>query len=144
MTLCLSLSDSFCVDRHRDDLIFLIKNFINILFANEDELNSLCNFKNSLTKSHGFLRDLVQQSVITYGSRGSKVFLKEEIVQIKAVKTNNVVDTTGAGDLYASGFLFGLSKKLPLVSCGLLAGKAASEIIQHYGARPEKDLSQLI
>lgn len=144
LNLCLSLSDSFCVNRHRDDFIFLIKNYINVLFANEAELDSLCKFKNNLTKSHNFLKDLVQQSVITYGSKGSKIFLKEKIIQINPVKTSKVVDTTGAGDLYASGFLYGLSKRFSLVSCGLLAGKAATQIIQHYGARPEKDLSKLI
>ena len=144
LKLSLSLSDSFCVNRHRDDFILLIKNYIDILFANESELKSLCKFEYNSAKSHGFLRDIVEKSVITFGEKGSKIFLRNKIVEIKAISTSKVVDTTGAGDLYASGFLFGLSQNFSLEYSGMLASKAASEIIQHYGARPEKELSELL
>lgn len=142
--LSLSLSDSFCVNRHREDFISLIENYIDILFANESELNALCACEYDLVRSQNFLKEIVEKSIITYGSNGSKILTNERIINIPSVKTTKVIDTTGAGDIYASGFLFGISKNFSLNDSGYLASKAASQIIQHFGARPKYDLSKLI
>ncbi len=144
LIISLSLSDSFCVNRHREDFISLIENYIDILFANESELNALCACEYDLVRSQDFLKEIVEKSVITFGSNGSKIFTNEGIINIPSVKTTRVTDTTGAGDIYASGFLFGISKNFSLNDCGFLASKAASQIIQHFGARPKYDLFKLI
>ncbi len=139
---CLSLSDSFCIERHRKDFLKLIQNHIDIIFANEAELKALfnMNFKESIFA----LRKIVEEGAVTLGSKGSIVFNKEKEIEINPVLKKKVVDTTGAGDLYASGYLFGKSKKFNLPDCGNLGAVSASEIISYKGARPNKKLKTLL
>ena len=139
---CLSLSDSFCIGRHRKDFLKLIENHIDIIFANESELQALfnMNFKECISA----LRNIVQEGAITLGSKGSIVFNKEKEINVNPLSEKKVVDTTGAGDLYASGYLFGLSKNFPLSERGKLGTVSASEIISYKGARPNIKLSNLL
>ncbi len=140
LLVSLSLSDKFCVDRHREDFLNLIKNQIDFVFANEEELKSLyqMNFENSLK----LLREIVENGVITLGKKGSLVFSQKEKFTINSI-SKKVIDTTGAGDLYAAGFLFGLSKNMSFEECGKLGSICASEIISHLGARPKVELKSL-
>jgi len=137
--ICLSLSDSFCVERHKKDFFSLIKNNVDILFGNDQEINVLLNGQEKES-----LNSIVEIAVVTSGSKGATIFKDNYREFIPPVDGLKVVDTTGAGDLFASGFLFGLSQNLTLCECGRLATKAASHIIQHYGARPVDDLSKLV
>ncbi len=138
----LSLSDSFCIERHKNDFLNLIREHIDIVFCNHDELKALFNldFQSSLAS----LRDIVKRGCVTLGSKGSIVFDDNEVLNISAISNKNVLDTTGAGDLYASGYLFGLSKKYSLHDCGQLGSLASSEIISYLGARPNKRLKNLV
>ena len=136
--ICLSLSDSFCVERHRKDFLSLIKNYVDILFGNDQEINALLN-----VQKKSKISSIVDIAVVTSGPKGANIFKANDKVFIPPIKGIDVVDTTGAGDLFAAGFLFGFSKKLTLDNCGKLATMAASHIIQQYGARPAGDLSNL-
>ena len=138
----LSLSDLFCVERHRNDFLNLISDFIDIIFANESEIKSL--YQMDLRSCINSIKEAVNTGAITLGSEGSIVFKNDIEHVINPIIINNLVDTTGAGDLFASGFLYGLSTSLSLEECGLLGTKAASEIITHYGARPKKLLKSLL
>jgi adenosine kinase len=141
--VALSLSDSFCVDRYRDEFIGLIRSeSVQILFANESELHSLyqtADFDTAIER----LRSENILGVVTRSERGSLVVTREETVAVSAIPVDEVVDTTGAGDLFAAGFLTGLAKDQDLKTCARLGALAASEIIQHIGARPQADLAQL-
>ncbi len=137
--ICLSLSDSFCVERHKEDFFSLIKNYVDILFGNDQEINALLN-----SQEKEKLNTIVDIAVITSGSKGATIFKDNYKELIPPIEGLNVVDTTGAGDLFASGFLFGLSHNFTLRNCGKLATKAASHIIQHYGARPVEKLSKFV
>ena len=137
--ICLSLSDSFCVERHREDFSSLIKNYVHVLFGNDEEIKALLNGQEKEKVS-----SIVEIAVVTNGSKGANIFKENDRVFIPPIDGLNVVDTTGAGDLFAAGFLFGFSKKLTLENCGKLATKGASYIIQQYGARPVEKLSKLI
>ena len=139
--VALTLSDGFCVDRHRDEFLHLIRSGIDILFANETEIKSLYQ-----TESFEFAADKartdVDLAVLTRSSKGSKIFHDGRFVEIDPVAIPEVVDTTGAGDLYAAGFLFGYAKGMSIEKSGKLASLAASEIISHIGARPDIPLDQ--
>ncbi len=140
--VALSLSDGFCVDRHRATFRALIKSGIDILFANEDEILSLYeteDFDEACNQARAEC-DLV---AITRGAVGSVILTSDERILVPAEPVNEVVDTTGAGDLYAAGFLYGYAKEYELAKCGRLAALAASEIISHMGARPEHNLREL-
>lgn len=135
----LTLSDLFCVDRHRQSFLHLVRGHIDILFANEVELLSLyetVDFDVALEK----VRADCTFAAITRSEKGSVVINGDEIVHIAAEPVEKVVDTTGAGDLYAAGFLYGLSRGLSLKECGRIGSVAAAEIISHYGARPTTNL----
>jgi len=138
-----TLSDSFCVDRHRDSFKQLINDDIDILFGNRDEICSMIETKN-LDDGIAYAKSLGIISVITLGEKGSILVDRDNVVEIKAKPVDKVIDTTGAGDLYASGFLYGMSHQKSLVECGRLASIAGSEIISHFGARPHVKLSSLI
>ena len=140
--IALSLSDLFCVERHRKDFLSLISEFIHIVFANEAELKSLyqMDFSSCINK----LKEVVTIGAITLGSKGSLIFKNGLEYNINANKIENLVDTTGAGDLFAAGFLYGFSKSLSIDNCGSLGTKAASEIITYYGARPKILLKNLL
>ena len=137
--VCLSLSDSFCVERHKDEFISLIKNYVDILFGNDQEIKALLN-----GQEQEKINFIVEIAVVTNGSKGATIFKSDDTMFIPPIDGLDVLDTTGAGDLFAAGFLFGFSKKLTLDDCGKLATKSASHIIQQYGARPEGNLSKLL
>lgn len=141
--VALSLSDAFCVDRYRDEFLSLIRDrTVDILFANESELHALYQTADFDT-AVGLLRSENVLGVVTRGENGALVVTKEETHATKACPVKQVVDTTGAGDLFASGFLAGLVKNRKLVDCARLGALAAAEIVQHYGARPQADLLAL-
>ncbi|MDA0967754.1 MAG: adenosine kinase [Proteobacteria bacterium] len=141
--IAFTLSDLFCVDRHRESFKELIENNVDILFANEDEIKAQCE-TNSFDKAVEYAKSLNMIVAITRSADGSVIVNKEEVIEINPVQVYRVVDTTGAGDLYAAGFLFGMAKEKDLTTCGNYASVAAAEIISHYGARPLVKLSNLI
>ena len=141
--IAFTLSDPFCVDRHRDSFNQLINDQIDILFGNQDEICSMIKTKN-IDEGIAYAKSLGIITIITLAEKGSIVIDKDRVKEIKPKIINKVIDSTGAGDLYASGFLYGLSRQKNLAECGRLASLAASEIISHFGARPQVKLSSLI
>lgn len=139
--VALSLSDPFCVDRHRAAFHALVRHRVDILFANEMEITSLYQV-NSFEQAMAAAREEVALAVLTRSEAGSVILRGTETVTVAAEPTR-VVDTTGAGDAYAGGFLVGLAAGRPLSVCGRLGSIAAAEVISHYGARPATDLRQL-
>jgi sugar/nucleoside kinase (ribokinase family) len=140
--IALTLSDSFVVHRHRDALLGFIDSEVDILLANEAELTALF----ETTSFEGAVRSLrgrAKLAAITRSEKGSTVIAGDSIHDIAAVPVGKVVDTTGAGDQYAAGFLFGLAKGRPLDVCGRLGSLAAAEVISHYGPRPQVSLQDL-
>ena len=142
--VALTLSDAFCVDRYRDEFLTLMRNgTVDLIFANEAELHSLyqtSDFDTALAQ----LRKDVALGVVTRSEKGCIVAAGDEVKAVPAFPIQKLVDTTGAGDLFAAGFLFGLARNLSLETCGQLGAIAAAEIIQHMGARPVADLRQLV
>ena len=141
--IAFTLSDLFCVDRHRESFKELIESDVDILFANEDEIKAQCE-TDSFEKAVEYAKSLNMIVAITRSADGSVIVKNDEVIQINPVQVDRVVDTTGAGDLYAGGFLFGMAKGKDLATCGNYASIAAAEIISHYGARPLIKLSNLI
>ncbi|NOG72843.1 adenosine kinase [Roseicella sp. DB1501] len=140
--VALSLSDSFCVERHRQAFRRLVREEVDILFANESELLALyetTDFEAAARLAAGE----VGLAALTRSAQGSLVVAGAERHEIAAVPTR-VVDTTGAGDAYAAGFLAGYARDLPLPECGRWGSAAAAEIISHFGARPQGDLKTAI
>ncbi len=141
--VALTLSDAFCVDRYRDEFLELAEHHVDILFANENELISLYQ-TGDFDQALQCVRGHCQIAALTRGKKGSVVISGDEVHVIDAVPVDHVVDTTGAGDLYAAGFLYGLTRGRDLHDCGRLGGIAAAEVISHFGARPETPLDQLV
>ncbi len=139
----ITLSDSFCVDRYRDEFRALIRDKVDILFGNESEIKSLYQVDTFEAALEAARRE-AKIAALTRSEKGSVVIKGGETHAVPAAKVAKVVDTTGAGDLYASGFLFGFTHGKPLAECARLGGIAAAEIISHVGARPEKALKDLI
>lgn len=137
--ISLTLSDSFCVDRHRASFLDLVKRDVDILFANEDEIKSLYQV-NHFDEALQHVRQDCKLAALTRSSAGSVIVSGDEIHVVGAEKIDQVVDTTGAGDLYAAGFLAAYTREKPLVDCGRLGALAAGEIISHLGARAQSDL----
>ena len=140
--VALTLSDPFCVGRHRAAFRDLLEHHVDILFANEAEICALyevADFDTALAKVRGHC----EVAALTRSAKGSVLIGNgaTHVVQVQPVK--NVVDTTGAGDLYAAGVLYGLSRGLDLPSCGRLGSIAAAEVISHVGARPMVSLGSL-
>ena len=141
--VALTLSDSFCVDRYRDEFLGLIRNrIVDIVFANSSELHSLYQTADYDT-AVGALQAEDVLGVVTRSELGSVIVTKTGVRPVPAHPIQQIVDTTGAGDLFASGFLYGLSRSLDHAECARLGSLAASEIIQHIGARPEVNLADL-
>lgn len=140
--VALTLSDGFCVDRHRAEFLDLIRSGIDILFANESEIKSLYQVED-FDAAAAKTRADTPLAALTRSGKGSVILAGEETINISPVKIEKLVDTTGAGDLYAAGFLFGYSRGLDLDICGKLASLAAAEIISHIGARPAVSLKEL-
>jgi sugar/nucleoside kinase (ribokinase family) len=141
--LALTLSDGFCVDRWREEFRELVEGQVDILFANEAEITSLYE-ADSFDEALQQVRRHVQFAALTRGARGSVVVRGEEVHVIDAVPPERVLDTTGAGDLYAAGFLRGLTLGLDLANCGRLGSACAATIIAQFGARPERPLTPLL
>jgi len=141
--VALSLSDSFCVHRYRDEFREFVRDHVDILFANEEEIKALYEEESVDAAAARAAKD-VDLAALTLGVKGSLLIRGAEQVKIVPAPVERVVDTTGAGDLYAAGVLYGLSRGAPLAECGRLGSVAAGEIISHYGARPETSLAELI
>jgi sugar/nucleoside kinase (ribokinase family) len=138
----LTLSDAFCVDRFRDEFIELVDHHVNILFANESEIVSLyqtATFDEALQE----VRGRCDIAVLTRSEKGSVIVRGDEVHVIDAEPGVQVVDTTGAGDAYAAGFLYAYTNGWDLATCGRLGGLMAAEVISHYGARPLSDVREL-
>jgi len=141
--VALTLSDSFCVDRYRDEFLDLMrKGTVDLIFANESELHSLyqtADFDTALKQ----LRQDTKLGVVTRSEKGCVVASSDGVVAVPAFPIRELVDTTGAGDLFAAGFLFGLVRDAGFENAGRLGGLAAAEVIQHIGARPLVSLKEL-
>lgn len=137
-----TLSDPFCVERWRSEFIALLKDQIDILFANEAEAMALFETED-FDGVFQSLRSFPGIAALTRSERGCVVAAGQEVHVLDAHKVPRVLDTTGAGDQFAAGFLFGYARGRPLPDCGRLGTLAASEVITHYGARPEKSLRAL-
>lgn len=138
-----TLSDSFLVDRFRNEFLDLCAEDIDILFANEHELCSLFE-TTSLDTAVSRIAELCQIATITMGPRGSLVVKGTEVIEVDAAPVPRVIDTTGAGDAYAGGFLYGFVTGHPLRRCAAIGNLAAGEVIGRIGARPSSDLVQLV
>jgi sugar/nucleoside kinase (ribokinase family) len=141
--VALTLSDSFCVDRYRGEFLDLMRNgTVDLVFANEAELRSLyetADFDTALKQ----LRNDTKLGVVTRSEKGCVVASKEGVTAVPAFPVDKIVDTTGAGDLFAAGFLFGLVRGAGYEKAGRLGALAAAEVIQHIGARPQVSLKEL-
>ena len=141
--VALTLSDSFCVDRYRGEFLDLMRSgTVDLVFANEAELHSLyqtADFDTALTQ----LRNDAKLAVVTRSEKGCVVASKDGVTAVPAFPIDKIVDTTGAGDLFAAGFLFGLVRGADFEAAGRLGALAAAEVIQHIGARPQVSLKEL-
>lgn len=139
-----TLSDPFCVENNRAEFLSLIQNNVDILFGNEDEVKSLFetnNFEEAIRRA----ASVCELVTITRGEKGATAIHNNgELISIPAKEVNRVVDTTGAGDLYASGFLYGYAKGMNIQDCIRTGCMASAEIISHYGARPKVKLADLL
>jgi sugar/nucleoside kinase (ribokinase family) len=139
----LSLSDAFCVDRHRAEFRDLVAGHVDILFANESEIKSLYEVE-SFDAALQAVRGSCEIACLTRSEKGSVIVAGEEVHVIDAERVGPVTDTTGAGDLYAAGFLFGWTHGYGLARAGRIASLAAAEAISHVGARPQTSLKALV
>ncbi|MGY4305048.1 sugar/nucleoside kinase (ribokinase family) [Bradyrhizobium sp. USDA 4369] len=141
--VALTLSDSFCVDRYREEFLDLMRGgTVDIVFANEAELHSLyqtSDFDGALKQ----LREDATLGIVTRSDKGCVVVSNDGVIAVPAHPIETLVDTTGAGDLFAAGFLLGLVRKTGYEMAGRLGGLAAAEVIQHIGARPQVSLKEL-
>ena len=141
--VALTLSDSFCVDRHRDDFRALVRDEIDLLFANEDELNSLYECTD-IDDAVAQLRRDCHIAAVTRSEKGSIIVTRDDVHAVPAVPGVDVVDTTGAGDLFAAGFLWGLTQGRDLTTCARIGAVAAAEVISHVGPRPLVPLLEIL
>src|SRR5262245_34837610 len=137
----ITLSDSFCVDRHRDSFLELIRNQIDIVFANESEICSLYQTRDFDSAREAARADC-EIAVLTRSEQGCVIVQGNETKTVPAHPVLKVIDATGAGDLFAAGFLYGLTTGRPLAHCARLGALAAAEVIAHLGARPEARLAE--
>lgn len=138
----LTLSDSFCVDRFRPEFQKLVKEEVDLLFANEDEILSLyevATFEEALAR----VKADCKYAALTRSEKGAVIVWNGEVTEVPAAPVSKVVDTTGAGDLFAAGFLYGFARGLTPEHCGKLGAMAAAEVISHYGPRPMVSLKEL-
>jgi sugar/nucleoside kinase (ribokinase family) len=139
----LTLSDSFCVGRFRDEFLDLAEKHVDILFANESEILSLYQTEN-FDEAVRQVKQHCEIAALTRSEKGSVVVRGDEVHAIPAVPGVKVVDTTGAGDAYAAGFLYGYTQGRDLATCGRLGGVMAADVISQYGPRSDKDVKQLV
>ena len=141
--IILSLSDSFCVERHRNSFLELIKNYVDIVFCNEKEVLSL--FKNKdFPSCKESISSICELAVITLGSKGSLIVNKGNIKEIKPINLGKIIDTTGAGDIYAGGFIHGLLNDFSIKKCGEIGSICAGHIITELGSRSNINIKNLI
>jgi sugar/nucleoside kinase (ribokinase family) len=140
--VALTLSDTFCVERHRDEFRSLVESDVDILFANEEEILALYEV-GTLDEALSRIPKRCRVVAVTRGAKGSLVYSGGERYEVPAEPVAEVADTTGAGDSYAAGFLAGLTRGLQLPACARLGSIAAAEIISHVGARPQVSLADL-
>jgi sugar/nucleoside kinase (ribokinase family) len=138
----LTLSDPFCVGRHRKAFQDLVENHVDVLFANEEEARSLYEV-DTIEQAVETLKSKCEIAVITRSEKGSLILHGNDLYEVKAEPVSKVVDTTGAGDAYAAGFLFGYTEGMSLRECGKLGSIAAAEVISHIGPRPQANLAAL-
>jgi sugar/nucleoside kinase (ribokinase family) len=140
--MAITLSDSFVVERHRDALMGFVDTQCDIVFANEAEVKAMFQ-TDDFDAAAKALGDKVAIAAITRGALGSLVISGAERHEVPAYAVDKVIDTTGAGDQYAAGFLFGLARERSLETCARLGALAAAEVISHYGPRPQVSLKDL-
>tara|TARA_B100001123_G_scaffold434352_1_gene560765 strand:- start:2063 stop:2839 length:777 start_codon:yes stop_codon:yes gene_type:complete len=140
--IAFTLSDLFCVDRHRDSYKELIKD-VDFLFGNQDEFSAMVNSK-KLEDGILYAKSIRNVSIITLAEKGSLIVTDDRVYKIDSHPVTKVIDTTGAGDLFAAGFLYGLTHNKNYEECAHIGSIAASEVISHYGARPKIKLSSFI
>ncbi len=141
--VALSLSDGFCVDRHREEFLDLVKNSIDILIANEDEITSLYQVP-TFEEAARLAQADTHLAALTRSEKGSVICARgQDPITVPVMPIDELVDATGAGDLYAAGFLFGLARGRELEAAGRLGSMAAAEVISHFGARPQVKLADL-
>jgi sugar/nucleoside kinase (ribokinase family) len=141
--VALTLSDSFCVDRYRDEFLDLMrKGTVDLIFANESELHSLYQTSDFDTALKQLQKD-VKLGVVTRSEKGCMVASSDGVIAVPAFPISKLVDTTGAGDLFAAGFLFGMVRNAGFENASRLGALAAAEVIQHIGARPQVSLKEL-
>ena len=134
-----SLSDKSCVSRHREEFLRLIEDYVDILFGNEEEIKALF-AEEDFYKTLDLIKNKIETAAITRSAKGSVVVNGRTKTYVEAEVVENVVDSTGAGDLYAAGFLYGYTQGRSLGTCAMIGSIAAAEILGHYGARPEVSL----
>ncbi|MEX2100245.1 MAG: adenosine kinase [Acidimicrobiia bacterium] len=137
-----TLSDGFCVERHRDEFLDLVEQEVDVLFANEVEITSLYQV-DSFDAALQNVQHHCEIAALTRSEKGAVIVGRDEIHVVDAHPVDKIVDTTGAGDLFAAGFLYGLTHGYDLGTAGRLGACAASEVISHLGARPERSLREL-
>ena len=140
--IAMTLSDGFVVERHREGLLAFLETQVDLVFANHTEAMALFQTDSFDTAMEGF-RNKVKMAAVTRGAEGSVIVRGGETISVEAFPVAKVVDTSGAGDQYAAGFMFGLAKDRSLKVCGQLGSLAASEVISHYGSRPQVHLRDL-
>ena len=140
--LALSLSDAWCVERHFDAFSTFVKNYVSIIFSNEDEARALTGkeYQDAGAEMAGYLDEVI----ITRGAQGAFIIKGDDSAHVDAAPVGAVIDTTGAGDLFAAGYLYGRARGADATICGKIASALSGEIICHYGARPEANLKALI
>jgi len=141
--VALTLSDSFCVQRHHADFVALVSDEVDLLFANENELATLYgthNFSAGVAK----LRECCPLAVVTRSKRGSAVVTPDEFIEVPSLPVDPIIDATGAGDMYAAGFLYGITHGKTLEQSAEIATICAAEVIMHMGPRPQVRLASLL
>ena len=142
-TVALTLSDSFCVERHRDEFVHLLDDDLGLLFANEAEIMSMMQV-DDVWDAVTAVQGRCPVVVITRSEQGCLVVTPDEVIEVPSHHVDRVVDTTGAGDLFASGFLYGITRGWNLEACARAGAATAAEVISHFGARPESDIRTLV
>jgi sugar/nucleoside kinase (ribokinase family) len=141
-TLAITLSDAFVVERHRTALLQFIETEVDLVFANEAEITSLFQTAD-FDAATAAIRRIAKMAAVTRSEKGSVVVTADGAIAVEAFPVEKVVDSTGAGDQYAAGFMLGLARGRPLETCARLGGLAAAEVISHYGPRPQVPLAEL-
>ncbi len=141
--VALSLSDAFCVERHRDSFLELVDGHVDLLFANEMEITALYK-ANSFEEAADQVRGRCKVAALTRSEQGSLILSGDTTIQVEPVVLGNLIDTTGAGDLYAAGFLYGYTRGESLERCGRLGSLCAGAVVTQLGPRPQGSLKDLV